>query len=441
MARNYVNLAEIMGQVDNARANEMQMKRQQQQMQMEDYAYQKALEQDQEQKALKGVYSGAIDTTGEAPKLNEQKLIQDLMQRGYGEQALKLQDQFRTRDMQAGKLQNEAKSSDLKYQMDLTNYAHDAMAGATPETWGMLKQDLMTKGVKAAEAMPDTFDPNFQSKFVMDAKSFREQNKPQEYGTGVSYDENNRAFVMDKFGNPKFIGTSKAPDAASKVDYNKPFLPDGSPNTAYQNYEMTKKGENEAGYSTKPLPTTALKLQNETLDKLSIANNNNVKLKEFESKISNGELDLGLFSNIAGNVRNRAGMSNESSRNLTSFKSSIEKLRNDSLRLNTGVQTDGDAQRAWNELFESINDKDVVLQRLKEIQEINARGADLQKLQVENIRSNYNAAPIDFNKYEAAPAKPAKPATLAKPKAGTIDSGYVFLGGDPANPKSWKKAK
>lgn len=216
MARNYVNLAEIMGQVDNARANESNLKRQQQQMQMEDYAYQKALKQDQEQEAMRGVYSGAIDTTGEAPKLDEQKLIQGLVQRGYVEQALKLQDQFRVRDMQAGKLQNEVKSSDLKYQMDLTNYAHDAMAGATPETWGMLKQDLMTKGVKAAEAMPDTFDPNFQSKFVMDAKSFREQNKPREYGTGVSYDENNRAFVMDKMGNPKFIGVSKAPETPSK---------------------------------------------------------------------------------------------------------------------------------------------------------------------------------------------------------------------------------
>lgn len=37
--------------------------------------------------------------------------------------------------------------------------------------------------------------------------------------------------------------------------------------------------------------------------------------------------------------------------------------------------------------------------------------------------------------------KDAKLPKIAKPKAGAIDGGYVFLGGDPANPKSWKKAK
>lgn len=46
----------------------------------------------------------------------------------------------------------------------------------------------------------------------------------------------------------------------------------------------------------------------------------------------------------------------------------------------------------------------------------------------------------------APPAKPvvtpqAAPSTQApsKPKMGTVEDGYVFMGGDPANPKNWKK--
>ena len=46
MARNYVNLAEIMGQIDNARANEANIRRQQKQSEMEDYNYQRTMRQD-----------------------------------------------------------------------------------------------------------------------------------------------------------------------------------------------------------------------------------------------------------------------------------------------------------------------------------------------------------------------------------------------------------
>ena len=34
-----------------------------------------------------------------------------------------------------------------------------------------------------------------------------------------------------------------------------------------------------------------------------------------------------------------------------------------------------------------------------------------------------------------------KKENVSKPKTGAIDSGFVFMGGDPGNPKNWKKAK
>jgi hypothetical protein len=155
--------------------------------------------------------------------------------------------------------------------------------------------------------------------------------------------------------------------------------------------------------ASKPLPATALKMQNEGLDKLTVARNIEKDLNEFGKLIDDGKLDFGIVSNLMNKAKNNLGMSDEESRNLASFQATMEKLRNDSLRLNTGVQTEGDAQRAWNELFTNINDPKLVRDRLNEIVSINRRAADLQKLNIDNIRANYNAEPLDYSQYEGMP--------------------------------------
>jgi hypothetical protein len=114
-------------------------------------------------------------------------------------------------------------------------------------------------------------------------------------------------------------------------------------------------------------------MQQEALDALGVASSVNADLGALEQQIEAGELDFGPVSNLTNTARNMAGMSNAKSRNFATFKSSLERLRNESLRLNAGVQTEGDAQRAWNELFQNINDTDLVKQRLKEIQATNKK--------------------------------------------------------------------
>lgn len=42
---------------------------------------------------------------------------------------------------------------------------------------------------------------------------------------------------------------------------------------------------------------------------------------------------------------------------------------------------------------------------------------------------------------DETPKAPRAPAAPPKPKPGHIEDGYVFMGGDEANPKSWKKAR
>lgn len=166
---------------------------------------------------------------------------------------------------------------------------------------------------------------------------------------------------------------------------------------------------NAAG-TQKPLPASALKLQQSELDALSTASGIQSDLARVQNQLETGKLSFGPISNLINQGRNLAGVSNEESRNFASFKSTLEKLRNDSLRLNAGVQTDGDAQRAWNELFANITDKGVVEQRLREIQGINARAVQLRKLNIDGIRANYGYGPLDTSAYEkAAGAQPARP--------------------------------
>lgn len=170
------------------------------------------------------------------------------------------------------------------------------------------------------------------------------------------------------------------------------------------------------------LPTSALKMQQESLDVIGTASAINSDLSVISQQIAEGKLDLGPMSNMASSAMNATGFSSEASRNYASFKSTLEKLRNDSLRLNKGVQTEGDAQRAWNEIISNINDPALVRQRLAEVQKINQRAVDLRRLDIDTIRANFGAEPLDVSGYQNQP--PALTPPAQQPNSG----GIKFLG-------------
>ena len=170
--------------------------------------------------------------------------------------------------------------------------------------------------------------------------------------------------------------------------------------------------------TNKPMPAAALKMQQAELDALSTASGIDGQLGRIQGQLDTGKLSFGPVSNLLNQARNASGMSTEESRNQASFRSTLEKLRNDSLRLNAGVQTDGDAQRAWNELFTNLNDTDLVKQRLGEIRGINTRAAQIRKLNVDGIRANYGRDPLDTSQYEQPGTGQAQqPAQAPRPAA------------------------
>lgn len=148
----------------------------------------------------------------------------------------------------------------------------------------------------------------------------------------------------------------------------------------------------------KPMPPTALRMQQDAVDAIATSQNIKTDMGAIRNLVESGQLNLGPVANLASKGLNMAGASTQNSRNFATFRASLEKLRNDSLRLNKGVQTDGDAQRAWNELMANINDEQVVIQRLGEIERINERGAELQAENLQNIRDNYGLDPLDTRK-------------------------------------------
>ncbi len=183
-------------------------------------------------------------------------------------------------------------------------------------------------------------------------------------------------------------------------------------------YEETKRFEREKfGYQkqkdaekpapgtapAKPMPAAAMRMQDDDLNAIGTFAGIDKDLEGIQKQIETGKLNLGLVGNVTGDVRNRVGMSNENSRNLATFKAKLENMRNSVLLLNKGVQTEGDAQRAMNEMIANINDPDVVKQRLKEIRALNQRAVQLKKNNLDMLRRNYGQEDMDYSKYENQP--------------------------------------
>jgi len=194
----------------------------------------------------------------------------------------------------------------------------------------------------------------------------------------------------------------------------------------------------KADTTAKPLPPAALKMQQESLDSIGISSSVNADLAALDKQIDGGKLSFGPIGNTVSRARNAVGYSSEASRNFATFTATLERLRNESLRLNNGVQTEGDAQRAWNELMSNINDTALVQQRLKEIQGINKRAADLHRLRVDSVRGNYGAPPLDVSDYRSQPPavgddarQPGGVRTIKNDaEYNALPSGATFVGPD-----------
>lgn len=252
-------------------------------------------------------------------------------------------------------------------------------------------------------------------------------------GSGPSFGDYGRGVVNSALGKPQ-IGDDSRVNSIMKTLSLVNSLESQNSNANFRNLQLQETmRHNRAAEGlmrdrinatgNKPIPATALKMQNEGLDIIGTVGGINADLNAARDQITQGKLSFGPVSNKVNEFKNWAGMSDEGSGNYASFISNLEKLRNDSLRLNKGVQTEGDAVRAWNELFANLNDDRIVNDRIQEITALNSRASDLQKLNIDNIRANYGHDPLDYTQYEK------RPAALGAAYAPTTPAGQIkFLG-------------
>lgn len=267
--------------------------------------------------------------------------------------------EYRTAQMGGLKSQQAQREAEMKRMAGREQAARESIVG------GQLDMKLYAQ--KLAQ-----FDPEAAMEVMKQSEP-----KPVKYGQPQEFVVNGKpaVAVFDEMGNPKVLpGFSP---------YNRPTGGGGGGGPA--------KGSIAAA-ADKPIPTQALSLLVKEQDALATASNIRQRLADIRTKIDGGTLDFGPLRNMKNQALNLMGTSSEESRNFASFKSTLEKLRNDSLRLNAGVQTDGDAQRAWNELFANITDKDYVKQRLEEIDGYNAEAMRIRQSNIDTINGNYGRA-------------------------------------------------
>ena len=195
--------------------------------------------------------------------------------------------------------------------------------------------------------------------------------------------------------------TTHSPGATA-ISYGAPVIgmgPDGKP----QYLQPSNRGGLEAtGFAPapppraeKPMPASVVKEQSDAVEAIGIASGIKSDMAAIRQQLDRGELSLGPVANVTNQARNFMGRSTPESRNLATFKATLERMRNQTLILQKGVQTEGDAQRAWNEILANLNDKDLVGKRLLEIEAMNDRAIGIQQSKIDSAREEYGRAPLN----------------------------------------------
>lgn len=158
-----VNLAEIYGQIDAARANQAQMQnnammqeRQRRQFAMED-------EERQNKIRIRDAYKSSYDTVDGVPKLNQGRLLSSVLEIDPI-QAATIEKELNTRE-----------ANNLEMMVKKAQYGRDVMAGVTPQTWGATRQQLINQGFEFAKNLPEQYDLNAHKASIMDADAFIKQ--------------------------------------------------------------------------------------------------------------------------------------------------------------------------------------------------------------------------------------------------------------------------
>ncbi len=198
----------------------------------------------------------------------------------------------------------------------------------------------------------------------------------------------------------------------------------------------------KGGGGEKPLPIGALKELLSVEDALSGTSVLNDIIQKNAGRIKDGTLKVGPADTLGANIRTSLNMSTDSDVARKEWEADLTKIVNESLRLNKGVQTEGDAQRAANELM-AARDQKTVAAALQRLAGFNKAAVELQRRKQDLVNSNYGRPTNAVDAFGgAAPMQReggVRPTTGQAPAIGTTRNGYRYTGGNPADRASWEK--
>lgn len=154
--------------------------------------------------------------------------------------------------------------------------------------------------------------------------------------------------------------------------------------------------------SQKPLPKWAVDKYDDILGAQTAGANAMEKAAKHLQRIGRGELTVSPVAAGVGAIRRGTGFGNAQDANLAELKADLTEIVNDSLRLNKGVQTEGDSQRAYKAVMDS-NDNETLVRALTRLIEVNKKGIELQKARRALVDKSLNKGPAQTQ----APSAPS----------------------------------
>lgn len=147
-------------------------------------------------------------------------------------------------------------------------------------------------------------------------------------------------------------------------------------------------GREGAAAGAKPVPVGALKELLAIEDSLGSTKLVADTLARHAAKLQSGELSVTPVNAAGAFVREKLGVASEKDTNLREFKSDITRTVNEWLRMNKGVQTEGDAQREYKAIMDS-NDPVVVARSVQRLAGIMKNTVAIQVRKRDAINRNY----------------------------------------------------
>lgn len=189
---------------------------------------------------------------------------------------------------------------------------------------------------------------------------------------------------------------------------------------------------------------SALKAVGETAEKANSLSFTAQRAQYFKDAIDKGQLDPSLVARGQAAIESAFGKASPQTQLYNEFQSFKTQMANDSLRLNSGVQTEGDAQRAMNEFVNGFGTYDGKTTAKSLDNFINKAGRYVNgtaQQQLDSYSAGYrNQKPFDvyrqglkdhqnfFTEYGKRPAatETATPAAAAPPKTFKTGNGTVW---------------